>query len=454
MRAKNSNRPESSTQMNLTLRGIIIIALSLLMGGMTPALAQDNQKAEDAEMLRQLELFAEVFSMVRDEYVEDVTDKELIEGALNGALESLDPHSSYVPQEEHSERQKSARREYGGLGIEITMEAGLVKVNYVIPDGPAAKAGIKRDDFITAVEGDKVLGKTLDDAVEGMRGLAGDPITVTVLSPNNVTKDVTVIREIIYGRAVRHRVEEGIGYIYIESFNHPRLTEDVEAAISDLKSEMNGRVPGLIIDVRSNGGGRVDQVINVTGYFLDGGEVFSSRGREVEMTRRYHAKAGELLPGVPIVVLINSQSASAAEIIAGALQDRNRALVVGRRSFGKGSVQSIMQLGSEGALRLTTERYYTPSGRSIQGLGIMPDVLVSASPDGNQTRRRLRESDLQNALGNPNMEDIEENYDEMLFPSDSYPDEDDFQLEQAIRLVKSPDLALRLAEKNTHQNKR
>lgn len=413
-----------------------------------PAFAQDKETAENAEMRKQLDLFAEVFTMVRDNYVEDVTDEDLIDGALNGALSSLDPHSSYLPAEDHQERQKNARREYGGLGIEVTLESGLVKVNYVIPDGPAAKQGIKRGDFITAVEGERVLGKTLNDAVDGMRGLAGDPINVTVLSPDNTTREVTVIREKILGRAVRHRVEEGVGYIYIESFNHPRLTADVKNALEELKSELGGRLPGLIIDVRSNPGGRVDQVVNVTGYFLDGGEVFSSSGRNKSFTKRYHADQGEVVPDVPIVVLINSQSASAAEIIAGALQDRNRALVVGRRSFGKGSVQSIMNVKSEGALRLTTERYYTPSGRSIQGLGIMPDILVSARPESETTRKRFRESDLKNSLGKE-MEIEEEDFDSMVFPSESWPDDEDFQLSKAIELVKSPSLKSKLSAKNT-----
>ena len=409
----------------------------------------DNQPAEDAAMLEELELFAEVFALVRDNYVENITDGELIDGALNGALSSLDPHSSYLPKEDHQERQKSARREYGGLGIEVTSENGLVKINYVIPDGPADKQGIKRNDFITAVEGEKVLGKTLDDAVSGMRGLAGDPINVTVLSPDNSTREVTVIREQVFGRAVRHRVEDGVGYMRIESFNHPRLTADVKAALEDLKSEMGGTVPGLIIDVRSNPGGRVDQVVNVTGFFLDGGEVFSSRGREANSTRRYHADQGELLPGVPIVVMVNSQSASAAEIIAGALQDRNRAMVLGRRSFGKGSVQSIMPVKLEGALRLTTERYYTPSGRAIQGLGIMPDVLVSARSEEDTTQKRFRETDLQNALGKTEALEFEENFDDMVFAPDDWEDTEDFQLSQAVELVKSPTLKTELARKNT-----
>lgn len=429
------------------------VIFALLGANISVATAQSNQKdkqrAEDVAMLEELDLFAEVFALVRENYVEDVTDGELIDGALNGALSSLDPHSSYLPKEDHQERQKSARREYGGLGIEVTLENGLVKINYVIPDGPAAKQGIKRNDLITAVEGEKVLGKTLDEAVSGMRGLAGDPIKVTVLSPDNTTRDVTVIREKVFGRAVRHRVEEGVGYIRIESFNHPRLTEDVKTAIEDLETELGGSMRGLIIDVRSNPGGRVDQVVNVTGYFLDGGEVFSSRGREADLTKRYHAEQGELLPGVPIVVLVNSQSASAAEIIAGALQDRNRALVVGRRSFGKGSVQSIMPVKLDGALRLTTERYYTPSGRAIQGLGIMPDILVSARPESETTRKRFREADLQNSLGKTEAGEFEEDFDEMVFAPTDWPDTEDYQLKKAIELVKSPDLKTKLARKNT-----
>jgi len=334
------------------------------------------------------------------------------------------------------------------------MESGLVKVNYVLPDGPADKQGLKSGEFITAVEGEKVLGKTLDDAVEGMRGLAGDPINITVLAADNTTRELTVTREIIYGRAVRHRVEDGVGYIYIETFSHPRLTQDVKSALDDLKSQMGGTLPGLIIDVRSNPGGRVDQVVKVTSYFLDGGEVFSSRGRETDMIKRYHAEQGEQLPGVPIVVLINSQSASAAEIIAGALQDRNRALVIGRRSFGKGSVQSIMQVQNDGALRLTTERYFTPSGSSIQGLGIMPDILVSGRARSENTTKRFREADLQNALGNPNEIKFEEDLDKMIFPPETWEEGEDFQLNQAVKTVKSADLKSRLARKNTPQRRR
>ncbi len=430
--------------MGKTTRFLTVSAVAL----MAPISVALSDNSNDAETLRQMELFAEVFTIVRDGYVEDIEDSELMEGAINGALDTLDPHSSYVPKEDHAKRQKSARREYGGLGIEVVMEDELVKVNYVIPGGPADKSGLKRGDLITAVEGDQVKGKTLSEAVDGMRGLAGDPITITVKSTNNVIRDVVVVRETVSGRAVRHRIEEGLGYIYIESFNHPRLDRDVKSALEELKSELGGSLPGLIIDVRSNPGGRVDQVVKVTSNFLDGGEVFSSRGREASDTQRYHADDGELFPNVPIIVLINSQSASAAEIIAGALQDRNRALVLGRRSFGKGSVQSIMQVSEGGALRLTTERYFTPSGNSIQSRGIMPDILVAGRVDSEETRKRFRESDLENALANPDDMKIDEDYDKMEFPPEDWPDGEDFQLSKAVEMLKTPDYKSKLAQKN------
>ncbi|NNE58847.1 MAG: S41 family peptidase [Hellea sp.] len=419
-----------------------------LVALMCPSLATADQKQANQATLEQLELFADAYSIVRENYIEDLTDAEIMEGAINGALESLDPHSSYVPEQAYEERQKNARREYGGLGIEVTLEDGLVKVNYVIPGGPADKQGLKRGEFITAVEGEEIFGKTLDEAVSGMRGLEGDPINVTVKAEDSTTRELTIVREVVSGRAVRHRVEDGVGYIYIETFNHPRLSVDVKAAIEDLKSNFSGTLPGLVIDVRSNPGGRVDQVVKVTDYFLDGGEVFSSRARDRQDTRRYHAQDGQLVDGVPIVVLINSQSASAAEIIAGALQDRNRALVIGRRSFGKGSVQSIIQLPGGGALRLTTERYYTPSGHSIQGLGIMPDVLVAGSPESDTIKKRFRESNLQNALSNPNTAEIEEDFSIMDFPSEEWPSDEDYQLAKAVELVKSPLYENRLAQKN------
>ena len=425
----------------------LLVLAGLMFLGPWDSLAKSPTQ-EDPDTIRQLEIFAEVFATLRENYVEEVDDAELIDAAINNALETLDPHSHYVRPQEFEDRQKTARREYGGLGIEVVQEGGLVKVNYAIPDGPADIAGIKAGDFITAVEGNSVIGKSLDDAVEGMRGLSGDPVKVSVQTPGEYTREVTVIRAVVQGRAVRHRMEEGVGYIYIETFNHPRLGADVEYAINDLKTTNGGSLPGLIIDVRGNPGGLVDQVVEVTGHFLDGGEVFSARGRTIDNTQRYNAEAGQLIKDTPIVVLVNSRSASAAEIIAGAIQDRGRGLVIGRRSFGKGSVQSVMPLSDGSALRLTTQRYYTPSGKSIQGRGILPDVLVARRPDDGDNRKFFREDSLPNALGNADDSDYEENPDLIDYPPADWPTNQDYQLEKAVELVKSPSYKNLLASRN------
>lgn len=428
-----------------------LLTASLLMGFLTagmPVFASDPEPHDNDETFAKLQTFAEAFAIIRQNYVEELDDKDLISDALNGALESLDPHSSYVPQQEFDERQKSSHREYGGLGIEVASENDLVLINYVIQDGPAGKAGLVRGDYISAVDGVDVKGKSLSEAVEGMRGLAGDPIDVTVISEGQEPREVTIIRAQVQGRVVRHREEDGIAYMYIESFNHPRLAADVEFAINDLKETM-GDIPGLVIDVRGNPGGLVDQTVKVAGYFLDGGEVFSARGRTLANTQRYNAAPGELLPDVPIVVLANSNSASAAEILAGAIQDRGRGIIVGRRTFGKGSVQSVMGLSrSTGALRLTTQRYYTPSGKSIQGRGIMPDVLVAFRPDNGDTRKRFREESLPNALINPDETDYEEDKSTIDYPPEDWLQTRDYQLEKAIELVKSPSYGQKLSSLN------
>ncbi|MGJ8564209.1 MAG: S41 family peptidase [Alphaproteobacteria bacterium] len=405
----------------------------------TPAGLTQTKPDTNEEAFDQMRIFADIFATVRENYVEEVEDADLIDNALNGALESLDPHSHYVPQKQFEDNQKTSRREYGGLGIEVSLEDELVKINYVIQDGPAGKAGVKAGDFVTAVAGSDVRGKTLDDAVDGMRGLAGDPIIVTILSEGQEPRDVTIIREVVQGRVVRHRVEDGIGYMYIESFSHPRLGADVAFALKDLQASLGGTIPGLIIDVRGNPGGLVDQTVEVASHFLDGGEVFSARGRTIDNTQRYNAKDGELTPNVPIVVLANSRSASAAEILAGAIQDRGRGIVMGRRTFGKGSVQSVIPLmTSGGALRLTTQRYFTPSGKSIQGRGIMPDVLVALRPDSGDKRKRFRESSFANALQNPDESDFEEDMDAIDYPPADWPMTSDYQLKKAVELVKSP----------------
>ena len=425
---------------------IVLLGASIVLW--SPVLSAKPQVEEDKQTLEKLELFADVFARVRAEYVTEVSDKDLIDYALNGALSSLDPHSSYVQPTEFKEQKEAVKREYGGLGIEVTSEAGLVKINHAIEDGPAYAAGLRGGDYITAVDGNSVRGKELDEAVEGMRGLAGDPVTVTILSPGKTARDVEVVRQVVRGRAVRHRVERGLGYTFIETFNNSRLTDDLEKALKSLETSLGGSIPGLVIDLRSNRGGLLDQSVDVSSLFLDGGEVLSARGRNPEDTERYNAEADELYPDMPIVVLVNSGSASAAEIVAGALQDRGRAIVVGRRSFGKGSVQSVIPLSKGGALRMTTQRYYTPSGKSIQGRGIMPDLLVSQLKDTGEIQKRFREDSLPNSLLNPDDSDYEEKYEDISYPPEEWPITKDFQLDKAVNILKSSRYKTLLAEQS------
>ncbi len=400
--------------------------------------AETDPEREDA--FEKLELFAEVMALVKESYVEDITDKELVEGALNGALSSLDPHSAYTPPVEFKEQREAVKREYGGLGIEVTQESGLVKVNHALINGPAYGAGIRDGDYITAVDGVSVRDKDLDTAIKGMRGETGEPVTVTVLSANKAPRDIVVVRAQVQGRVVRERVEQGLGYVSIETFNNNNLTKDLESALQSLKSELGGTIPGLIIDLRGNRGGLLDQSVSVSSLFLDGGEVLSARGKAASDNQRYNAEPGELFPDMPIVVLVNSGSASAAEIVAGALQDRGRAVVLGRRTFGKGSVQSVIPLSRErGALRMTTQKYYTPSGKSIQGRGVIPDLLIAAVEDKGKLRKRFREDSLPNFLKNPNDDetDYEEKYEDVNFPPESWPDTRDYQLRKAVDVLKT-----------------
>ncbi len=426
----------------LILSSLLLFSAPLAFAQVEPPTSETSTEDEtdpsNEVILDKMELFAEVLTRVRDYYVDPKDEKELIEAALDGALSSLDPHSSYAPPAAFTEQREAAKREYGGLGIEVSMEGGLVKINYAIEEGPAYKAGIRTGDFISSVAGDSVLGKELNDAVENMRGPVGDPVKVTVITGDEEPRELDIVRQVVRGRAVRHRVEQGLGYVFIETFNNDQLTADLKHALTILESDLGGELPGLIIDMRGNRGGLLDQSVSVSGLFLDGGEVLSARGRDSSDTQRYHAEAGELYPDMPIVVLVNSGSASAAEIVAGALQDRGRAVIVGRRSFGKGSVQSVIPLVEHGgALRMTTQRYFTPSGNSIQGRGIMPDMLVAAFPDNGEIRERFRENSLPHSLINPDHSDFEENYEDILYPSEDLPDTVDFQLRKAIDILKT-----------------
>ena len=361
------------------------------------AQAQDNNRAETYRLLT---LFGDVFERIRAEYVEPVNDRELIENAINGMLTGLDPHSSYMNAKSFRDMQVQTRGEFGGLGLEVTSENGVIKVVSPIDDTPAARAGIKAGDLITMLDGQTVQGLTLNEAVDKMRGPPGSGIRLTIKREGITTPiEVAMQREQIRIQVVRSRMEGDIGYIRVSSFNE-QTDPALRRAIQDLKTKAGGNLRGIVLDLRNNPGGLLDQAVAVSDDFLEQGEIVSTRSRHPEESQRWNAKAGDIASGLPIVVLINGGSASASEIVAGALQDHRRAVVLGTRSFGKGSVQTVMPLPGNGAMRLTTARYYTPSGRSIQGLGIMPDIEVAASRTETPRFGPEREADLNRALRN------------------------------------------------------
>jgi carboxyl-terminal processing protease len=335
--------------------------------------------AASSDTYRQLNLFGDVFERVRSDYVERPEDGKLVETAINGMLAGLDPHSSYMDAKSFRDMQVQTRGEFGGLGIEVTMEDGLVKVVAPIDDTPAAKAGVMANDIITHLEDEPVQGLTLNQAVEKMRGPVNTKIRLKIMRKGqDKPVEVSIVRDVIRVRAVRSRVEgEDVGYIRITQFNE-QTTDNLKKALADFESQVPAnKLKGYVIDMRNNPGGLLDQAISVSDAFLEKGEIVSTRGRNAEETQRFNARAGDLTKGKPVIVLINGGSASASEIVAGALQDHKRATVLGSRSFGKGSVQTIIPLGAgNGALRLTTARYYTPSGKSIQAKGISPDIEV------------------------------------------------------------------------------
>jgi carboxyl-terminal processing protease len=338
-----------------------------------------SAKAAAADTYRQLNLFGDVFERVRADYVEKPDDAKLVEQAINGMLNGLDPHSSYMDPKSFRDMQVQTRGEFGGLGIEVTMEDGLVKVVTPIDETPAAKAGILANDIITQLDGEQVQGLTLNQAVEKMRGPVNTKIKLTIMRKGQDKPiEVSITRDIIRVRSVRSRTEgDDVGFIRISQFNE-QTSEGLKKAITDITTQIQkDKLKGYIVDLRNNPGGLLDQAISVSDAFLERGEIVSTRGRNAEETQRYSARPGDLTNGKPIIVLVNGGSASASEIVAGALQDHKRATVLGTRSFGKGSVQTIIPLGNNnGALRLTTARYYTPSGKSIQAKGIVPDIEV------------------------------------------------------------------------------
>jgi carboxyl-terminal processing protease len=413
-----------------------------------PLIAQESSR--NASVYQQLDLFGDIFERIRAQYVEEVEPADLIEAAINGMLTSLDPHSGYLAPKDFSDMRVQTRGEFGGLGIEVTQEEGFVKVVAPMDGTPADQAGIEAGDVITHVDGESVLGLTLDQAVEMMRGPVGSEIIITVVREGRAEPfDVSIIRDTIRLTAVRTRTEGDTVVLRVTTFNdqtYPNLRESLAEEIEKLGGLEN--VNGVVLDLRNNPGGLLTQAIRVTDAFLDQGEIVSTRGRDPERGERFNATAGDLVDGKPMVVLINGGSASASEIVAGALQDHRRAIVVGTRSFGKGSVQTVIPLRGDGAMRLTTSRYYTPSGRSIQALGVSPDIVVQQPPRrpvGEEEEAAAppspsrSEADLRGALGNDSMSDSEREQFEaerMKAEDAARLREEDYQLAYAIDILR------------------
>ena len=404
---------------------------SFLILGATSAVASD--KLNNNETYKLLNLFGDVFEHVRSNYVRQVSDKDLIEAAINGMLISLDPHSSYLNPEHFKNMQVQTQGRFGGLGIEVTMDDGYIRVVSPIDGTPASKAGIKTGDLITHLDGKPILGLSLSQAVKLMRGKVGTSIRLTIIRKNGKTLKLKLVRATIPITTVRSRVEEDLGYIRISSFSQTTET-GLKKAMKKLTKELGKNFSGLIIDLRNNPGGLLNQAIAVSDAFLNRGEIVSTRTREKNDHKRFHAKKGDLANGRPIVLLINGGSASASEIVAGALQDHKRAIVLGTKSFGKGSVQTIIPLEKNGAMRLTTALYYTPSGKSIQKVGIQPDIVVKeallARPINNLT---TREEDLRGAINNKGNKSKLKNSSKKQSSASS---RKDFQLQRAMDLLK------------------
>ena len=388
------------------------------------------------ETYRQLNLFGDVFERVRAEYVDEVTDQKLIESAINGMLTSLDPHSSFLNAKSFKDMRVQTKGEFGGIGIEVTMENGLIKVVSPIDDTPGAKAGLEPGDLITHLNNEAILGLTLRQAVDKMRGPVGEKIVLGVRREGVETFKLTIKRAVIKISSVRYEAIENIGYIRVTTFN-AQTTLGLKKALNDLKEKLGKEQVGLILDLRNNPGGLLNQAITVSDTFLDYGEIVSTRGRDPEKASRIYAKPGDLSAGLPVIVLINTGSASASEIVAGALQDHKRAIILGTQSFGKGSVQTIVPLTGEVAMRLTTSRYYTPSGRSIQKTGITPDIIVEAAKiEKNKTTARRRETDLRGALENKDKDEKKTSSTTKGRPSAKVMAKTDYQLARAVDLLK------------------
>lgn len=413
---------------------ILAFVLSAMCNGSVWAAKPQKEDPDTYEMLN---LFGEVLEQTKAVYVEDVSDKKLIESAINGMLTSLDPHSSYLDAESFKYMNEQTKGKFGGLGIEVTMDNGLVKVVSPIDDTPAFKAGLKAGDYITHIDGETVIGLTLNEAVSKLRGKIGTRVKLSVRRVNAKPFDVTIKRSEIKIKSVKTEIKnDDILYIRISSFAEDN-DKSIEKAVNDAQKKLKNKLSGVVIDVRNNPGGLLDQAVNVSDLFLDKGEIVSTRSRNEEDTVKYSAQEGDIVKGLPIVVIINEGSASASEILAGALQDHHRAVILGEKSFGKGSVQTVMPLGEFGAMRITTARYYTPSGRSIQAKGIEPDVVVKPAKLEllESYGLNITEAELKGALKN------EEDQDKKPAKKERRADEteilEDYQLLRALDLVRA-----------------
>ena len=413
---------------NLALFSLLAVAAGFVMYAQQPA-----QSDEREETYRQLTLFGDVFQRVRGEYVDEVSDKELIEAAINGMLTSLDPHSAYLPDDNFKKMQVQTSGKFGGLGIEVTMQDGFLKVVSPIDDTPADKVGIQPEDLIVSVDGESIVGVTLTQAVEKLRGEIGSEVTVIIQRAEQEPFEVTLIRDEIKIRSVRHRLYENIGYIRITTFSE-QTSPGLLKSLEELQAEAETPLQGLILDLRNNPGGLLSEAIKVSDAFLERGEIVSTRGRGETDIQHAYARPGDISDGLPIVVLINSGSASASEIVAGALKDHSRAILMGTRSFGKGSVQTIQPMPGHGAIRLTTARYFTPSGISIQAKGIEPDIEVALARIEKLEGGPLREENLRGALDSSNEQADAENAEDAEEVTD--PADIDYQLARALDLLK------------------
>jgi|RifCSP13_3_1023840.scaffolds.fasta_scaffold19326_2 carboxyl-terminal processing protease len=433
-----------------------LLAFAMLAAGSTMvSLARSRSaSAPSSEIYRQLDLFGEVLERVRADYVEKPEDAKLIESAINGMFMALDPHSSYLNPKQLRDMQVQTQGEFGGLGIEVTMENGVIKVVAPLDDTPAAKAGIMSGDLIIALNKEQIQGLTLQEAVDKMRGPVNSPITLTVVRDGvDDPFDVKMTRDVIHIKPVKYNTEDDVGYIHITSFNE-QTTGDLQKAVEDLRKEIGPKLKGYLIDLRNNPGGLLDQAVSVSDAFLDQGAIVLTKGRNLEQTQRANARPGDITDGKKLVVLINGGSASASEIVAGALQDQHRATILGTRSFGKGSVQTIIPLGSNGALKLTTARYYTPSGRSIQAKGIEPDAVVEEELPDDLKKAAEKAQNEANLRGHLKGEDEEDDTQEEGGSSSYVPPEKDKDIQlhyglDLLRGIKSVDTD---AKKKTEAN--